>query len=116
MLLWTWQLCRDTSCQPIRAVQREGGRQLTRATDAWLARGLLVQHRAGMRLPGSVRGPELLVAPPAILTLARAGNRVWGGCSGLAMSGRVWMQEDEALMGCAGAKYSWLNLPPPASC
>lgn len=32
------------------------------------------------------------------------------------MSGRVWMQEDEVLMGCAGAKYSWLNLPPPASC
>lgn len=41
-----WQLCQDTSSQPICAVQRmtrEGGRQLTHATGAWLALGLLVQ-------------------------------------------------------------------------
>lgn len=45
VLLWTWQLCQDTSCQPMRAVQRmmrrEEGRQLTRATGAWLALGVL---------------------------------------------------------------------------
>lgn len=110
---WPGDLLADMAAVPghllpahpaVQGMMREGGRQLSHATGAWLALRLLVQHGAAVGLPGSVR------------SCMWQGQGTGCGGSGLAVSGRVWMQEDEALTGCDRAKCSWLNLPPSASC